>query len=121
MTDRDDLLRAQLTRRNWIILALLIAASAFWQSRALTLGVAAGGLLAIVAFGWMHRSLIRALSQPTRRSAWGFQFSYLVRLAAVATMIFLLIGVAKVHPVGLAVGLSVVVINIFWTTARRLL
>ena len=121
MTDRDDLQRAQLTRRNWIVLAVLVAASALWQSQDLTLGVAAGGLLAIAAFGWMHRSLRRALTEPTRRSAWRFQFSYLVRLAAVATAIFLLIGVAKVHPVGLAVGLSVVVINIFWTTVRRLL
>ncbi len=118
--EEDDLLLAQLARRNWIVLAVLILGSLAWWSVAVTQGVVAGGLVAIIGYGWLQRSLVKAISQADKRSAKRFQSSYMVRLAALALALFLLIAKGGVHPVALSVGLSVVVINIIWTTFRRL-
>jgi hypothetical protein len=120
VSDKDDLLLAQLARRNWIILAGLILASLAWWSVAVTQGVIAGGLVAIIGYGWLQRSLVKALSQADNRTTKRFRSGYIVRLAALAAALFLLIAKGGVHPVALSVGLSVVVINIIWTTFRRL-
>jgi len=117
--DQDEHLLEEIARRNWIILACLVLLSLLWRSLPATLGVLAGGMLAIIGYLWLYRSLVKTLGEPSQRSARSFKFSYLVRLGALAAALFLLIALAKVHPVGLAVGLSVVVINIFWTTLKR--
>jgi len=119
VTDRDDQLLGEIARRNWILLAILVLLSLFWQSAPVTLGVLAGGLLAICGYLWLHHSLKRVLAEPSRHSARNFKVSYFVRLGSLAAALLLLIVVAKVNPLGLAVGLSVVVINILWTTLKR--
>lgn len=119
MTDQDDQLLETLARRNWQILAGFLLASLFWASRPVSLGVLAGGLVAIGAFHWLHRSLIRLLGAPEQYSARAFKSGYLFRLAALALIIFLLVGPLGVHPVGLVAGLSVVIVNLLWTTIRR--
>ena len=119
MKDKDEQLLEELARRNWIILALLVLLSLLWRSVDVTLGVLSGGLLAIIGYLWLYRSVQRTLFEASQHSARGFQFSYLVRLAALAAALFLLIAVAKVHPVALTAGLSVVVINILWITLKR--
>lgn len=120
LNQEDDLLLAQLARRNWIVLVVLILGSLAWWSVSITQGVIAGGLVAIIGYGWLQRSLVKAISQADNRAAKRFQSSYIVRLAALAAALFLLIAKGGVHPVALSVGLSVVVINIIWTTFRRL-
>ena len=119
VTDKDDQLLAIMARRNWYVLALLVLVSLLWRSVAVTQGVLAGGLLAIIAYGWLYRSLVKALANPDQRAARGFQMTYIVRLAALAAAIFLLIAKGGVHPLALSAGLSVVVVNVFWTTFRR--
>ena len=119
MTDKDDQLLAVMARRNWYILVILVLLSLCWRSMAVTKGVLAGGLLAIIAYGWLYRSLLKVLAHPDRFAARGFQITYFVRLAALAAAIFLLIVKGGVNPVALAAGLSVVVVHILWTTFRR--
>lgn len=121
MTDQDDRLLAALARRNWYILGGLTLLSLAWRSPAVTQGVIAGGLLAVIGYGWLYRSLVKTLAQPDRRAARGFQVTYIVRLAALGTAIFLLIAKGGVNPLALSVGLSVVVINVIWTAWRRMI
>ena len=121
MTDRDDQLLAVMARRNWYILAFLMLISLLWRSVAVTQGVLAGGLVAIIAYGWLYRSLVKTLANPDRSAARGFQMTYVVRLAALGTAIFLLIAKGGVNPIALSAGLSVVVVNILWTTLRRMI
>lgn len=118
MTEDDDLLAA-LARRNWIILGVLLILSLLWRDPAFTLGVLGGGLLALCSYRWLHHSLSKLLGQAGGGSARGFQFGYLLRLVFLAAALYLLIAVAQVHPLGLALGLSVVVLNILWTTWKR--
>ena len=119
MKDVDEELLGEIARRNWVILAVLVVLSLAWRSLDITLGVFSGGLVAIIGYRWLYRSLRKMLDSPSRGSARSFQFSYFVRLGALGASLFLLIALARVHPVGLAVGLSVVVINIGWTTLKR--
>ena len=120
MKNQDDQLLRVMARRNWYILALLVFASLFWRSADVTKGVLAGGLVAIAAYGWRYRSLAKTLANPSPGAAKGFQIGYIVRLVALAAAIFWLMTRGGVNPLALALGLSVVIINVFWTTIRRL-
>lgn len=119
MKDRDEQLLGELARRNWIVLALLLLLSLPWRSLPISGGVLAGGLLAIISYRWLFHSLQKTLGHPTHGAAKGFQITYFIRLGALGTAIFLLVAQVRVHPVALAAGLSVVVVNIFWTTVKR--
>lgn len=114
-------LPAALNRRNWLILGLLLAASAPFADWPLSVGILAGGLVAIAGFAWLRRSLARLLQDQTPGARTRYQFGYLVRLLALAAVLGVLIAVAKIHPVGLAIGLSVVVVNLLWLTLQRAL
>ena len=117
--DPIEQLPDQLVRRNWIILALLLLGSLPFGSRQLSLGILAGGLVAIGGFTWMRRSLQKLLAQPGGGARARYQFGYLVRLAALGLCLALLVAVVKIHPLGLIVGLSVVVINLLVITVQR--
>jgi hypothetical protein len=119
LTDQIEQLPAQMARRNWIILALLLIGSLPFGNPAMSLGVLVGGLIAIGGFLWLRRSLVRLLEQPTGGARFRYQFGYIVRLAALAVVIVVLVGIVKVHTVGLVIGLSVVIINLFWITIQR--
>ena len=117
--DQIEQLPAQMARRNWYILALLLIGSLLFRNPALSLGVLVGGLIAIGGFFWLRRSLTRLLEQPTGGAKTRYQFGYLVRLAVLAILIVMLVGIVKVHIIGLIIGLSVVMINLFWITLQR--
>ena len=119
MTNQDDQLLQTLARRNWAILGILLLLSLPWGSRAVSLGILAGGLVAIVAYHWLQFALVRILAEPGLHPAKKFRAGYIVRLAALAAVLFLLVGLFKVQPVALMVGLSVVVFNLLWTTLQR--
>ena len=55
--DQIEQLPAQLARRNWIILALLLFASLPFGNLQLRIGILVGGLVAIGGFLWIKRSL----------------------------------------------------------------
>ena len=61
------------------------------------------------------------LSSTDHGSARGFQARYLLRLAALAMIIFILLTRVEVHPLGLVAGLSVVMINLVSTSLFRFL
>jgi len=119
VTDADDRLLGELSRRNWLLLAILVLLSLFWRSSAITLGVLAGGLVAIVAHYWRYLALSRLLGAPSQRAAKGFQINYVLRLAVLGSVLFLLIAKARVDLPALVVGLSVVVLNVLLTTLKR--
>lgn len=118
MTDRDEQLPAEMARRNWVILGILVSLSLLWRSTAVSGGVLGGGLIAIAGFHWMQRSLRQALSGEPG-GARRFQMTYFIRLGALAAAIAVLIVPVGAHPAALAAGLSVVVVNVLWTTIKR--
>ena len=114
-------LPAVLHRRNWWILGGLLAASVPFANWPVTAGILAGGLVAIAGFAWLQRSLGRLLADPAHGARARYQFGYVTRLLVLAGVLALLIAVVKIHPVGLAIGLAVVVVNLLWLTLQRAL
>jgi len=119
MNPDEDLLR-RMARRNWVILGLLVLFSLPWLSVKISLGVTAGGLVAICGHHWRHRTLRRMLDWPEQASVGGFQVGYMIRLATLGAAIYLLLVRFELHPLALAVGLLTVLINILITTLQRL-
>ncbi len=120
MTFRDDRLLEQLALRNWLVLLVLVLVSLLWRSADITLGVLAGGVLVIINYRWLGRSLLKVLSNPQRGADKGFRLNYFFRLLFIAGAIYLLLMRGGVHPLALIAGLSVVVINLLITTLMRL-
>jgi len=111
--DGEKLFR-NLRSLNWGILLLLAAVSYFLMEQAFTLGILVGGLMIIANFNILKHTIQKGFStdgilQPKKASI--IVKSYL-RLAAMGALIYLLITRQWVHPVGLAIGLSIVVISI---------
>ncbi len=99
---------------NWGILLLLAVLSYFLMEQAFTLGIIVGGLMIIANFNILKRTIQQGFSPdgaPAPRKAAIIVKSYL-RLAAMGVLIYLFITRQWVHPVGLAIGLSIVVISI---------
>lgn len=119
MTNPDEQFLRQITLRNWWILGFLVLGSLLWSSVHITLGVLAGGLVAIAGHYWRYIALKKLLDIPGRGSSGGFQVGYFIRLAALVAVVYLLIVKVEVQPLALVVGLSTVVINMLITTVKR--
>ncbi|MDH3543604.1 MAG: ATP synthase subunit I [Desulfuromonadales bacterium] len=119
--DQIELLPAQLARRNWFILAFLLLGSLPFSNLDLSIGILVGGLIAIGGFISLRSSLNRLLGQATGGTSFSYMFGCFIRLAILAVILGILIAIVKIHIIGLVIGLSVVIINLFWMTAQRAL
>ena len=121
MTAPLEELPSLLGRRNWLILGLLLAVSLPCSDGALTAGILAGGLVAIAGFTWLQRSLRRLFAEQIPGARARYQFGFLLRLLALSSVLAVFIAVIKINPIGLVIGLSVVVINLLWLALQRAL
>ncbi|MEZ4600937.1 MAG: ATP synthase subunit I [Syntrophotaleaceae bacterium] len=117
----DERLLADIARRNWLILIGLVLLSLLAKSFSFTLGVAGGGVVAIGSYHWLHASLAGLLKPGEPKSRIKYLLTYLTRLLVLGVALYLVLVPGKAHPVGLAVGVSVVMLNLTWTSVTRLL
>jgi len=117
----DENILTVLNAGCWILLALLAVAGWLLFSRHFAAGVIAGGVLAIANFNWLHSIIKRALLLSANRSGSFARIRYVLRLAIVAIIIWIMIIRFGIDLIGLLVGLSVLVINIFALTIYRLI
>lgn len=108
------------TRANWVIFAVATAVSGVFASWEFALGAFCGGLIVTVNFHLLARTLRGALKPPHLASHHMVLAKYYVRFALSGFVIFLLIAGRLVNPIGLVVGLSVVVVSIMLATVREL-
>jgi len=103
-----------LKKLNWTILFILSAASFVLMGNAFTAGVILGGFLIIANFNILQRTITKAFLADGVFAAnkGAIVGKYYLRLAVLGLLIYLLIRQGWVNPVGLAVGLSVVVCSI---------
>jgi len=99
---------------NWLILLILSSGSFFVMNPRFTTGVILGGIIVIANFNVLQHTIYGAFSpQGVMRTAkMAIIAKYYLRLLALGVVIYLLIGNGKVDPVGLAVGVSTVVLSI---------
>ena len=108
--------------QNWVILLILGLASFFLMSQTFTLGVILGGVTVIANFSFLQRTIRRAFSpeglmRTNKISLLGKSY---LRLLLLGIIIYTLINQGLVDPIGLTVGLSIVVISITNVAVRTL-
>ena len=108
---------------NWISLLITSLISLFFMSRSLTLGIILGGFIVIANFCVFQRSIRRGFqSEGTMRTTSFFVVTkFFLRLLVLAIIISLLVKCRWIDPVGLALGLSTVVISIVSFGIKRAL
>lgn len=113
---------------NLVVLALLVAAAFLWQGWEFALGVLVGGLVAVINFHLLHRTLkgtlerVGANPEEVKGQAQAFFAArQLLRFAALVVIIYLLVRHGWVNIFGLLVGLSTVVITLILAGINELL
>ena len=105
------------TRSNWVLCCLATVLAFILAPTAFALGVFLGGLLVTINFHMMARTLKGALVPPYLASHNVVLAKYYLRFIASGFIIIVLIATKLVHPVGLVIGLSIVVASIILATA----
>ncbi len=101
-----------IVRSNWILLLLAASVGYFTASSGVTLGIIAGGLIVTVNFHLLYRTLKKSLTPPHLASPNVVLVKYYIRFVISGLVILLLIAGGYVNPLGLFIGLSVVVASI---------
>lgn len=116
----DENIIAFLEAGNWIFLVLLVVLGWVLRSGRFAIGVLAGGLLTIINFYWLKGIIKRALLVHVESADRFTKVRYILRLAIIGIITWYLIVVFKIDLIGFLVGLSVIVINIFFLTIYRM-
>ena len=104
------------TRSNWIIFILASLAGFLLFTPAFARGILCGGLIVTVNFHLLSKTLKKALTPPHLASHNVVIAKYYFRFLVSGVIIFFLIVTHFVNPVGLVLGLSVVVSSIMLAT-----
>ena len=127
MKDREKLLK-QIKTTNWIILLILGSLSSVFMSATFTLGVILGGFIIIANFSVLQHTIRSAFSDQgvMRGKKISIIAKFYFRLAFMGLIIYILITTGWVNPLGLAIGLSIVIFSILsfgirtaWKTLSR--
>ncbi len=108
------------TRVSWLLLAAGTAAGFALAPAHFALGIAAGGLIVTVNFTLLSRTLKRSLNPDSLATPGSVLAKYYLRFAVSALVIGVLVAGRLVHPIGLFIGLSVVVASLFLALANEL-
>lgn len=105
------------TRANWILLGLASLTALVLSAPDFTRGVFFGGVIVTLNFHLLSRTLKKALTPPHLSSHNVILAKYYIRFLISGVIIFILIAGHYVHPIGLFIGLSIVVASIILATA----
>jgi hypothetical protein len=105
-----------ITRANWVLLLLSSILGLIFLPIDYTKGIIFGGLIVTVNFHLLYRTLKKALTPPHLSSHNIILVKYYFRFFVSGLILFFLIKGGYVAPLGLFVGLSVVVASIMLAT-----
>ena len=108
------------TVTNWILFFAATASGFILAPGPFAWGVLAGGLIVTVNFQLLYRSLRQALTPPHLANVRVVLGKYYLRFLVSAVTIFVLIANGYVNPLGLIIGLSVVISSIFIATLNEI-
>jgi hypothetical protein len=108
------------TLANWLLFAVSSVAAVILASRDFALGTIFGGLIVTVNFHLLYRTLKKAFKPSHLTSHNVVLAKYYVRFGISGVILFVLISKHIVNPLGLFVGLSVVVASIMLATVVEL-
>ena len=99
---------------SWGILLVLTSISYFVMSHTFTFGIVVGGVTAMASFHMLQHTIRKGFT-PERiliRKKASIITKFFLRFGAMGALIYMVISRQWVHPVGLTVGLSIVIISI---------
>ena len=108
------------TRANWLVLAVASVGGFILASPDMLWGILFGGLIVTINFHLLSRTLKKSLTPSNLTSHNVILAKYYLRFILSGFIIFILIYGHYVHPLGLFIGLSVVVASIMLATLREL-
>jgi len=108
------------TRTNWVLFFITSAAGLMALPLDFAKGIVFGGLIVTVNFHLLYRTLKKSLTPPHLSSHRVVLAKYYIRFTVTAFIIFILISQHYVDPLGLFIGLSVVVLSIMIATLFEL-
>jgi hypothetical protein len=117
--DTQQRILSFVTRSNWILFVAASLAGLILAPPAFARGIFFGGLLVTLNFHLLAKTLRKALTPPQLASPNAVLAKYYIRFIASGFIIFILIAGRLVNPVGLVLGLSVVVASIILATLRE--
>ncbi|HUV50387.1 MAG TPA: ATP synthase subunit I [Anaerolineae bacterium] len=103
-------------KTNWILLSVASIVGIIVSSLHFAMGIISGGLIVTINFHLLYRTLKKALTPPHLASFRVVLSKYYIRFILSALIIFVLISKNYVDPIGLFIGLSVVVVSITLAT-----
>lgn len=109
-----------ITRTNWILFFIASILGFVISSPAFAKGIFFGGLIVTINFHMLSRTLKNALTPPHLSSYNVILAKYYVRFVVSGIIIFILIAKGYVNPIGLIIGLSIVVASIILATIFEL-
>ncbi len=104
------------TRTNWVLLVVVGAFGLAFLPVQFAKGIVIGGLIVTVNFHLLYRTLKKALTPPHLASHSSVIIKYYFRFIVSGLILLFVISGQYVAPLGLVVGLSVVVASIFLAT-----
>lgn len=105
-----------ITRTNWVLFIAASILGVIILPLDVARGIMFGGLIVTVNFHLLYRTLKKAFTPPHLASHSVVLAKYYLRFTASAFIIFVLISGHHVNPLGLFIGLSVVVASIILAT-----
>jgi hypothetical protein len=108
------------TRANWVLFFIAGLTGLFFMPPDFAMGIICGGLIVTINFHLLYRTLKKAFRPPHLASPQVILGKYYIRFIASGIIIFILISEHFVNPLGLFIGLSVVVMSITIATVREL-
>ncbi len=104
------------TRTNWVLLVVVGALGLVFLPVQFAKGIVIGGLIVTVNFHLLYRTLKKALTPPHLASHNTVILKYYFRFIVSGLILLFVISGQYAAPLGLVVGLSVVVASIFLAT-----
>jgi hypothetical protein len=104
------------TLTNWILFSAASALGLILSPADFARGIIFGGLIVTINFHLLYRTLKKAFRPPHLASHQVVLAKYYLRFIVSAFIIFILISQHYVNPLGLIIGLSVVVVSIILAT-----
>ena len=108
------------TRTNWILFVVASGFGFIFSPADFARGILSGGLLVTINFHLLAKTLRKALTPPQLASHNVIIAKYYFRFIASGFIIFILIAGRYVNPIGLIIGLSIVVFSIVLATLCEL-
>ena len=105
-----------ITITNWILFSIVSIAGFLITTPNFAKGIIFGGLIVTINFHMLYRTLKKAFRPPHLASHNVILAKYYLRFIVSGFIIFVLISKHYVNPIGLFIGLSIVVASIMFAT-----